>query len=397
MASIEKRTRNGQTRWYTRYRDPSGRQRTKTFDRKVDAQRYLTGVEGAKQAGVYIDPARGKVTVGDWAERWLDGQTHLKPSTRERYAGIVRTHILPRWRTTTLANVRHSAVQDWIADLSKKRQPATVRKIHRVLSLILALAVKDGRLISNPAEAINLPRAPTTEQRYLTHEQVHALARAASAPDVPSKYRRLVERYTDEYRLVVLFLAYTGVRFGEMAALRVGRIDFHRRRAVIAESVTLVGAQQVWGTPKGHERREVPLPGFLAEELARHVQGKQPDDLVFTGVRGHGALRAPIFRRAAFDRAAAFIGMPGLHLHELRHTAASLAIASGADVKLVQKMLGHKSATMTLDQYGHLFDDRLNDIADRLDAAARAADVYPMCTRDKVSDLEAKRQQAAGQ
>jgi integrase len=87
--------------------------------------------------------------------------------------------------------------------------------------------------------------------------------------------------------------------------------------------------------------------------------------------------------------------MPGLHPHELRHTAASLAIASGADVKLVQRMLGHKSATMTLDQYGHLFDDRLNDVADRLDAAARAADVYPSCTRSEIVDLDDKRQNFA--
>jgi hypothetical protein len=87
--------------------------------------------------------------------------------------------------------------------------------------------------------------------------------------------------------------------------------------------------------------------------------------------------------------------MPGLHPHELRHTAASLAIASGADVKLVQRMLGHKSATMTLGQYGHLFDDRLNDVADRLDAAARAADVYPSCTRAEIVDLDDKRQNFA--
>ncbi len=185
----------------------------------------------------------------------------------------------------------------------------------------------------------------------------------------------------------MLFLAYTGVRFGEMAALRVRRIDFLRRRAMIAESVTLVGATQVWGTPKGHEKREVPIPRFLVDQLAEHVRGKAPDDLVFAGVRGGGALRGPIFRHAAFDRAAEEIGIPGLHPHELRHTAASLAIAAGADIKVVQKMLGHKSATMTLDQYGHLFDDRLDDVADRLDAAADAFVVLNSQVRDNVRSL----------
>ena len=211
MASIEKRTPKGRTRWYTRYRDPSGTQRTRTFDRKVDAQRHLTSVESAKQAGVYIDPSRAKVTMGEWSERWLAGTAHLKPSTRERYEGILRAHILPRWRTTNLDSISHSAVQAWVTELSKELQPATVRKVHRVLSLILTLAVKDGRLVRNPATDINLPRVRSTEQRYLTHEQVHALARAAAAPDIPSKHRRIAERYTDQYRLIVLFLAYTGV------------------------------------------------------------------------------------------------------------------------------------------------------------------------------------------
>lgn len=373
MASIEKRTRGERTRWYVRYRDPSGEQRTKTFDRRIDAERYLTGIESAKMTGSYVDPARSRITVVEWSDRWLAGQAHLKPTTLERYSGIVRKHIVPQWGTTRLSDVTHADVQSWVTRLARTAEPATVRKIHRVLSLILTLAVKDGRLIRNPAADINLPRPQSVEQRYLTHEQVHDLARAAARPTSPSKHRRLDERECDQYRLIVLFLAYTGVRFGEMAALRVRRIDFLRRRATIAESVTLVGSQQVWGTPKGYDKREVPIPRFLVDQLAEHVRGKAPDDLVFAGVRGGGALRNHIFRRAGFDRAAEEIGILGLHPHELRHTAASLAIAAGADVKVVQKMLGHKSATMTLDRYGHLFDDRLDDVGDRLDAAASAA------------------------
>ena len=168
----------------------------------------------------------------------------------------------------------------------------------------------------------------------------------------------------------MLFLAYTGVRFGEMAALRVGRLDLERRRAVICESVTVVpGHGLVWGTPKTHQRREVPIPAFLAAELVDHVAGKGPEDLVFTGVRRGQPLRPAIFRRGHFDAAAKAIGIPDLHPHELRHTAASLAIAHGADIKVVQQMLGHHSATMTMDTYGHLFDNRLSEVSDALDAA----------------------------
>jgi integrase len=360
-------------RWYTRYRDPAGRQRTKTFDRKIDAERYLTTVESSKLTGSNINPAAARLTVGVWARRWLDGQAHLKPSTRERYAGILRAHIQPQWGTTRLADVSHSAVQAWISELATQRSAATTRKVHRVLALVLAAAVKDDRLVRNPAAGISLPRVNAKERMYLSHEEVHQLADACGP-----------------YRLVVLFLGYTGVRFGEMAALRVGRLDLMRRRALIAESVTLVRGVQTWGTPKGHERREVPIPRFLVDALAAHVAGRDPNDLVFTGVKG-GALRAQVFQRAVLTETADALGFGGLHPHALRHTAASLAIASGANIKVVQQMLGHKSATMTLDLYGHLFTDQLDEVADRLDAAARSlslprsgrASVTPIGTRTR--------------
>jgi len=113
MASIEQRTRNGRVRWYMRYRDPNGQQRTKTFDRKIDAERYLTTIESSKLTGSYIDPAAARLNLWPWAQGWLNGQTHLKPSTRERYAGILRAHIVPRWGSTRLSDINHSAVQAW--------------------------------------------------------------------------------------------------------------------------------------------------------------------------------------------------------------------------------------------------------------------------------------------
>jgi integrase len=177
---------------------------------------------------------------------------------------------------------------------------------------------------------------------------------------------------TAEYALAVLFLAYTGVRFGEMAALRVRRLDPVKRRAEIAESVTSVNGLLRWGTPKGHARRWVSDPRFVAERLGEHVAGRSPDDLVFTSPQGE-TLRAGNVRRDVFTPATRTAGLEGLVPHRLRHTAASLAIAAGADVKVVQQLLGHKCATMTLDLYGHLFNDRLDDVADALDRAARVS------------------------
>ena len=370
MASVEKRIRDGRTRWYARYRDPNGAQRTKSFDRKVDAERYLTGVEGAKLTGTYVDPTRSRVTLGAWADLWIDAQADLSPTTRNRYEGIIRTHIRPRWAPVRLSDVSHADVQRWVTGLDVA--PASVRKVHRVLSMMLAWAVADDRLARNPADKISLPRVAQAEKRFLTHRQVHELADACGP----------------EYRLVVLFLSYAGLRWGEMAALRVGRVDFLRRRALVAESVTPVKGVMTFGPTKGHERREVPIPRFLVEDLAQHVAGRPADALLFTGARG-AVMRSQTFQRAALTEAAAGLDIPGFHPHELRHTAASLAIASGADVKVVQQMLGHKSATMTLDLYGHLFGDRLDVVADAMDAARTAAlsDVYPACTGGEVVAL----------
>ena len=370
MASVEKRVRNGRTRWYARFRTPDGTQQTKTFARKVDADRFLVDVESSKQRGAFVDARRASLTVDQWADDWLAAQADLAPTTRNRYQGIISKHVRPRWGRVRLADVTHAEVQRWLTRLNLA--PASVRKVHRVLSMVLAYAVKDGRLAVNPAAGVSLPRVREAEKRFLSHPQVHELADACG----------------DDYRLMVLFLAYTGLRWGEMAALTVGRVDFLRRRALVAESVTPVEGVMTFGPTKGHERREVPIPRFLIDDLARHVEGKSADDLVFAGQRG-AVMRSGTFRRGALIEAARAIGIPGFHPHELRHTAASLAIASGADVKVVQQMLGHKSATMTLDQYGHLFGDRLDIVADAMDAARTAAlaDVYPLCTTGEVVEL----------
>ena len=230
-------------------------------------------------------------------------------------------------------------------------------------------AVKDGRLIRNVAAGVGLPRMAQSERRYLTHQQVAALAGAAG-----------------EYAVLILVLSYCGLRWGEAAALRVRHADLLRRRLEVVESVTEVNGRMVFGSPKSHQQRSVPVPRFLVEHLAQHLAGKAADDLIFTSPRGD-VLRVQNFRRRRFDRAAVDVGIPGLTPHELRHTAASLAIASGATPKAVQAMLGHASATLTLDRYGHLFPDELDAVADRLDAARTRADVPPVCPEATVTHL----------
>jgi len=173
----------------------------------------------------------------------------------------------------------------------------------------------------------------------------------------------------DLLALLVRLLAYTGLRYGEAVALRVRHVDLLHKRLRVVDNVTEPGGRQHTGTPKNDEARDVPLPAFLADALAEHLAGRGPDAYLFATAAGT-PLRAGNVRRL-FDPAADAVGLPDLHMHDLRHTAASLAVSAGANVKVVQRMLGHKSAAMTLDVYADLFADDLDDVARRLDVRFR--------------------------
>jgi integrase len=375
MASIERRLVGGQERYLVRYRDPSGTQKARTFLAEKEAVDYEAEVRTDMRRGAYLDPQAGQMKVLAWSKRWIAAQGHLKPSTRTRYKGLLKVQILPKWGDYSLQDVDFLEVQGWVSDLTRSGlSGSTVRQAHRVFSLLMDTAVKSKRLSVNPATGVRLPRPATPEKTFLTHEQVTDLANAAG-----------------EWRTVILVLSYCGLRWGELAALRVGRVDTMRRRINVAESVTEDVGRLVWGDPKNHQQRSVPFPKFLVDGFDLLKAGKGPKDLLFTGARG-GVLRNGNFRRAVFDDAAVKAGVKGLTPHDLRHTAASLAVSSGANVKALSRMLGHASAAMTLDVYAGLFDDDLDGVADRMDearvyAACTQADVLPMSKKTQKSEI----------
>lgn len=360
MGSIDRRP-NG--RWRARYRDGLGRQHSQHFDRKLDARRWLATVEVARSRGEWVDPGLSRLPVGEWARGWLAGQVQLKPSTQARYRVALERHVFPTWEPVPLASVAYSDVAAWVADLvAGGLAPATVRYAHRVFSLSLAHAVRAGRLARNPAEGVPLPRLVRKPAVFLDHGQVVELADAC-AP----------------YGLLVRFLAYTGLRWGEATALRVHRLDLTRRRVTVATAFVSIDGQLVEGTPKTHRTREVPVPRFLARQLGEHVAGMGSTALVFSTASG-APLRSSNFRQRVWLPAVKACGLEGLRVHDLRHTAASLAVKSGANPKVVQQMLGHASAAMTLDVYAGLFNADLDDVADRLDeAVSLAAGVSRLC------------------
>ncbi len=354
MAHVEKR---GPRKYRARYRGADGQERSQTFDTERAAKQWLATVTTSQLRGEWVDPSRSRQTVGAWADEWLAGRVHLKPKTVAGYESLLKTQVLPTWGSVPLAQLSNADVAGWVAKMrSSGLSPSRVRQAYHLLTSMLDEAVLDRRISANPAASVKLPRLPMTTRRYLTHDQLAQLASECG-----------------EYRTLVLVLGYCGLRWGEAAALRVRSVDLMRRRIDVSEAVTEVNGRATFGTPKTHARRAVPVPAFLVDELAAQVAGKDAGAFVFPAPRG-GVLRANGFRRRAFDAAAQTIGLEGLVPHELRHTAASLAISAGASVKSVQSMLGHSSATLTVDRYGHLYDDELGAVADRLDVAARAAE-----------------------
>lgn len=357
---------NGQgKRWRARYVDGDGREVAKGFSRKVDAQRWLDNITATIVTGTYVAPGAGAATVATMHKQWVGTFGHLKATTIAARESAWSTHVRDVWEGLPVCEVQTSTVRAWVADLAAGGAAApTIEKALGVLRMVLGLAVEDRRIPRNPCDGVKAPPRQHNQRAYLTHQQVGELA-AAMARD----------------GLVVEFLAYTGLRYGEMAALSVADFDMLRRRVNVRQSVTEVEGKLVWSTPKTHERRSVPFPRFLADDLAQRMVGKRRDDLVFSAPGG-GVLRINTFRSRVFNVAVNKLrgldgegnpttDWPRPTLQDLRHTAASLSISAGANVKAVQTMLGHKSAALTLDTYADLFPDDLEAVADALDAAVR--------------------------
>ena len=283
----------------------------------------------------------------------------------DRVEGIIRRNIVPSLGSRALGDLNRLRVQEWASKLSATQSPWSVRKIVNVLSGALQLAVDDDRLVAKPASRLKLPKVSKVQKRYLTHVQVRELAEAVD------------ERATG-HGLIVLVLAYCGLRWGELAGLTVDDIDIDRRRLEVRHTMIEINGYFQAPTPKDYEERSIPIPPFVAGLLADALRGRSGTDPVFTGQRSIGALRNRAFRRGAFDAAAESIGLSGLTPHELRHTCASLAVSAGANIKALQRMLGHSSAKETLDTYSDLFDEDLDSVADALDLAASRANVGKM-------------------
>ncbi|MGP9781831.1 tyrosine-type recombinase/integrase [Glutamicibacter sp. AOP12-B1-11] len=360
------------SRWQAVWDDRNGQERTKKFRTKDEALAHLNKVTTDKGTGSYFNTADSNTFIMELLERWSTSSVHWKPSTRVAAESDIRAHLKPHWGDWTVGAVRKRDVQEWVVNMQLAAR--TVDTIHGRFLTFLNWCVEEQLIAKNPASKVNLPKGRAREYMFLNVPQITALANTIH----------------ERYRPLVWLLASCGLRIGEAVELRVKDLQLGRGRIRVERAVVFVrGGSPVVGPPKSGKARTVSVTSFLAVMLAELVKGRRPDDFLFTTARGL-QIRPNNFKRRDFDNAVAAVNanaaklrargdktgvtLPaGLWVHDLRHTAASWLVQSGASVKAVQRMLGHATASITLDTYAGLFDQDLDDVASRLETMFSAA------------------------
>jgi integrase len=367
MGSVTKVSNGYRARWRT----PEGASRSKTFRRKVDAETHVTAMEHSKLDGAYIDPSAGRVPFRDYAEQWRAAQVH-RLATAAQIETHLRRHVYPRIGRRPLAGIRQSEVQSLVKAMASGDEeraalaPATIAVVYAWVSTIFKAAVEDRVIARTPCRSIRLPERHEGEVRPIAVETVE----------------QLVERMADRYRALVVLGAGAGLRISEATGLTTDRVDWLRRTIVVDRQLAGVDAgRPVFGPVKDKRNRprSIPVPDVVVQALAGHVTryGLGPDGLLFTGPRG-GPLRRTTFSDS-WVKVAGPLGIPsGDGFHQLRHFYASALIRAGESVKVVQKRLGHTSAQMTLDVYGHLWPDDDDTTRDAIQSLLGPG-VSPVC------------------
>ena len=341
--------RSGAVRYRARVKFHGREVATRVFERRADAVAWEQDQRRRLRLGEWTDPRRGQVPLSDVAVDWLSSRGLVKRRTRESDESNWRNYVRPRFGNWPVAAITAAEVSAWVGGLvDRGLAPATATRALATLRSVLAFAVADGRVSHNVAAAARRPTSGRVrrEGQALTLAELRALAAACSGP----------------YRDVVPVLALAGLRWGELAGLQVGDLvsvpgpGLRLTRAVLASEG---GGALYLDTLKNHRARTVPLVAELVPIIDRWSAGKEPQAWLFAAPGG-GPLRESNWKRSVRWRAATVAaGIPDVRVHDLRHTAASLWLAAGADPKVVQRVLGHATAAMTMDLYGQLVDTSL--------------------------------------
>lgn len=353
------------SRW-TVFWTANGERHRKNFRDYRKADEFRAGLEDDIRSSRYVNPKDAERTFEEVAEIWTSGlHGSVKQSTEARYLRELRIWVLPRWGMVPLERINTAAIQRWVAQLvsgdairdakigqARPLAPKSIRSIVKIVfKTILDVAVSNGWLLKNPVVQVKLPRAlPVHRRVYLTPIEVKAIA----------------DEMSDNNAIAVYLLTYTGVRIGELLALRCGDVDLDRMTLSITKTQSVdVGNRTIETTPKGNRSRTVPIPEGLRPGIMRLAGGHGSDEYLVRAPRGGMQTTKNWRNRVWFPalRAAGMDEIDGLTIHSLRHTYASLAIKASADVKTLQAVMGHASAAETLDTYADLWPSRTGEVA----------------------------------
>jgi len=352
---IERPTNEGRPRYTAMYRDPYGRTRSAgTFARERDAMRAAQRREGDVAQGAWIDPVAGRIKFKEYAQDvWLPSR-HLEVTTRAGYMSYLRNHFVPYFGHMALARIMPSTVQEWVTQaVQRGLSPRSISKYHVMLHSVFARAVRDRLIAFNPCEDTELPKIITRQTRTLTPEEFSSVL--AAAPD--------------RFKALVLTGIETGLRWGELVALRPRHVDFLRRTICVEETIVEVSRKDsptgermiLKPYPKDDEPRTLRVSQDLLDTLAARIAdlGLGRDDLLFPSreIAGGTPLSRATFNTRYWRPAVARSGVDfPVRMHDLRHAHASWLLAGGADLKSVMERMGH-AQIMTTQKYLHTLPD----------------------------------------
>lgn len=349
MAWVKSRiTGDGQKRYVACYRDLEGRQRSAgTFSSHRAAQRAANREQQRVLAGSWRDHSLGEVRFREYVETdWLPSK-HIEPTTRAAYVSNLTKHFFPFFGRKQLNQITPALVQDWVTKAAAGGLSArSIRKYHTMLHSIFARAVRDGLIVANPCAHTELPKVIATRTRTLTPEEFDVLIAA-----VPDRYRLMVETAIE-----------TGMRWGELIALKPRHIDFLRNTITVQDTIMEVskrhsptGERYVpKAYPKDNEPRTFGVSHGWLNQVAEHIKTHDlgRDDLLFATTAGTPISRNT-FRTRIWQPAVKASGVSfNVRMHDVRHAHASWLLAGGSDLASVMDRLGH-AHIQTTEKYLH--------------------------------------------